>query len=209
MPFIAREGMPFVVASVAVATAVNIGFSWALAAPFWLIAAFVIQFFRDPPRNVPDQEGAVVSPADGKVVAVASATNPYTSAACIRVAIFLNVFSVHANRIPVAGTVVAREYRRGRFLNAALDKSSEENERNVLTIRTEDLKEITCVQVAGLVARRILCYVGEGDTVERGERYGFIRFGSRVELFLPATCEVKVGIGDKVKGGSDVVGVMG
>ncbi len=202
---LAREGIPFVAAAVVASAAVNLFANWAWALPLWLITLFVLQFFREPNRKVPDTQGIVVSPADGKVVSVAAATNPHTGKESQRIAIFLNVFSVHSNRAPVAGTVVAREYRAGKFFNAALDKSSDENERNIIAIRTDDSEDVTCVQIAGLIARRILCYVDQGDRVAQGQKYGFIRFGSRVELFVPQGCQILIGVGDKVKGGSDPV----
>ena len=201
-----REGYPFAAAALLAALVVNLtaGGYWSI--PFWLIALFVLQFFREPQRAVPADADSVVSPADGKVVAIGEAIDPISGQTATRIAIFLNVFSVHSNRIPVDGTIVRKEYRAGKFLNAAVDKSAEENERNAIIIRTQDSREVTCIQIAGLIARRILCYVDSGDTVEKGQKYGFIRFGSRVELFLPPEYRVSVSIGDTVKGGSDIIG---
>ncbi len=203
---LAREGYPFAAAALLAALVVNLtaGGYWSI--PFWLIALFVLQFFREPQRAVPADADSVVSPADGKVVAIGEAIDPISGQTATRIAIFLNVFSVHSNRIPVDGTIVRKEYRAGKFLNAAVDKSAEENERNAIIIRTQDSREVTCIQIAGLIARRILCYVDSGDTVEKGQKYGFIRFGSRVELFLPPEYRVSVSIGDTVKGGSDIIG---
>ena len=203
---LAREGYPFTAAAVLVALAVYFiaGGYWSI--PFWLIAAFVLQFFREPTRDVPADDSLVVSPADGKVVAVGEAIDPISGNPATRIAIFLNVFSVHSNRIPIAGTIIKKEYRAGKFLNAAVDKSAEENERNSIVIRDSDSHEITCIQIAGLIARRILCYVDTGDQVQKGQKYGFIRFGSRVELFLPPEYQVNVSIGDSVRGGADVIG---
>ena len=175
---------------------------------FWLLAIFMLQFFRDPDRSVPEKHGAIVSPADGKVVAVRQMPDPISGKESTNIAIFLNVFSVHSTRIPVSGKVLQRIYKQGKFLNAAVDKSSDENERNSIVIQTDDAKDITCIQIAGLIARRILCYVTEGDDVTRGQRYGFIRFGSRVELFLPQEFKVTVNVGDKVKGGADIIGFV-
>ncbi len=203
---LAREGYPFAAAAVVVALAVYFfaGGYWSI--PFWLIAAFVLQFFREPTRDVPADDNLVVSPADGKVVAVGEAIDPISGNTATRIAIFLNVFSVHSNRIPIAGTIIKKEYRAGKFLNAAVDKSAEENERNSIVIRDSHSNEITCIQIAGLIARRILCYVDTGDKVQKGQKYGFIRFGSRVELFLPPEYQVNVSIGDSVRGGADVIG---
>ena len=203
---LAREGYPFAAAAVIVALAVYFfaGGYWSI--PIWLIAVFVLQFFREPARNVPIDDNLVVSPADGKVVAVGEAIDPISGNSATRIAIFLNVFSVHSNRIPIAGTIIKKEYRAGKFLNAAVDKSAEENERNSIVIRDSDSHDITCIQIAGLIARRILCYVDTGDQVQKGQKYGFIRFGSRVELFLPPEFQVKVSIGDSVRGGADVIG---
>jgi len=197
-PIIAREGWPFLGIAVVVATAIQFfaGFGWAL--PFWLAALFVLQFFRDPPRAIPDDPLAVLSPADGRIVAVGKARDPYLDRDALKISVFMNVFNVHSNRSPVDGTVRKRWYHPGSFLNAALDKASLENERNALWLQTREGQDVTCVQIAGLVARRILCYVGEGAGLARGQRYGFIRFGSRVDLYLPPDAEVKAALGDKV-----------
>lgn len=203
---LAREGYPFAAVTLVAALAVNLTAGGLWSIPFWLIAAFVLQFFREPKRVIPTETNVIVSPADGKVVAVGEAVDPVSGKAARRIAIFLNVFSVHSNRIPIAGTVIKKEYHGGKFLNAALDKAATENERNAIVIRTLDSQEVTCVQIAGLIARRILCYVDSGDDVALGEKYGFIRFGSRVELFLPLDYQISVTIGDSVKGGCDVIG---
>ena len=202
----AREGYPFAAAFILAALIVYLvaGGGWSI--PFWLLVLFVLQFFREPVRQIPADPKVVASPADGKVVAVSEAQDPISGEPATRIAIFLNVFSVHSNRIPVSGSVALTEYRAGKFLNAAVDKSAEENERNTIVIRTPQAQDVTCVQIAGLIARRILCYVKQNDEVQMGEKYGFIRFGSRVELFLPLDYSVSVSIGDKVKGGSDVIG---
>jgi phosphatidylserine decarboxylase len=197
-PIIAREGWPFLgaafVGSVLIWSA--FGFWWSL--PFWLATVFVLQFFRDPAREVPADPQAVLSPADGRIVWVGKARDPYLDRDALKVSVFMNVFNVHSNRAPVDGTVKQRWYHAGSFLNAALDKASLENERNALWLHTKGGADVTCVQIAGLVARRILCYVGEGATLERGQRYGFIRFGSRVDVYLPPDAQVKAALGDKV-----------
>ena len=197
-PFFAREGWPFIIGTVVIAALVNILAGWIWAIPFWLIVFFVLQFFRDPPRVVPQKTNAVLSPADGRIVAVESVQDPYLKRDAIKVSVFMNVFNVHSNRSPVDGEVRNEWYFPGKFINANLPKASLENERNVLWIRTDNGLDITCVQVAGLIAKRILCYVKTGDYLARGQRFGFIRFGSRVDVYLPLNTEIKVNIGDKV-----------
>jgi phosphatidylserine decarboxylase len=150
----------------------------------------------------------VVSPADGRVVAVERARDPYLERNAIKVSVFMNVFNVHSNRSPVDGRVQKRWYNPGRFLNAALDKASTENERNALWLKTADGSDVTCVQVAGLIARRILCYVGEGDSLARGQRFGFIRFGSRVDIYVPQDAKVVAALGDKVYASSSVIATL-
>jgi phosphatidylserine decarboxylase len=197
-PIIAREGWPFLAISFFASLLVHLflGFAWAL--PFWAISLFILQFFRDPARAIPDDPQAVLSPADGRIVAVEKVRDPYLGRDALKISVFMNVFDVHSNRSPVDGTVKQRWYHAGSFLNAALDKASLENERNALWLQTRGGADITCVQIAGLIARRILCYVGEGAGLERGQRYGFIRFGSRVDVYLPLDAEVKAALGDKV-----------
>jgi len=172
------------------------GILWSL--PAWLITVFILQFFRDPPREVPEDPQAVLSPADGRIVAVEKVRDPYLQRDALKISVFMNVFNVHSNRSPVDGTVKQRWYHAGSFLNAALDKASLENERNALWLQTRGGQDITCVQIAGLIARRILCYVDQGAGLERGQRYGFIRFGSRVDVYLPPDAEVKAALGDTV-----------
>jgi phosphatidylserine decarboxylase len=197
-PLIAREGWPFLAGAVAFSLGVHISLGWAWALPFWLIAFFVLQFFRDPPREIPEDPQAVLSPADGRIVAVEKMRDPYLDRDALKISVFMNVFNVHSNRSPVDGTVKQRWYHAGSFLNAALDKASLENERNALWLRTGSGQDVTCVQIAGLVARRILCYVEAGAELGRGQRYGFIRFGSRVDVYLPPDAEVKAALGDIV-----------
>ncbi len=175
----------------------------------WLLVAFVFQFFRDPKRRISDQPGAIVSPASGKIVAVGDTENPYLAGVTsLKVSIFMNVFSVHSNLIPVGGVIERCWYCPGKFFNAALDKSSEHNERNAIWIKTDRGEDVVSVQIAGLIARRILSHVKPGDTVLTGQRYGFIRFGSRVDLYLPAGTRVAVKLGQWVDSGNDVIGFM-
>ena len=197
-PLVAREGWPFLGIAFALSLAIHSYFGLAWALPFWAITLFVLQFFRDPPREIPDDPQAVLSPADGRIVAVEKMRDPYLERDALKISVFMNVFNVHSNRSPVEGTVKQRWYHAGSFLNAAFDKASLENERNALWLQTRDGQDVTCVQIAGLIARRILCYVDQGAGLERGQRYGFIRFGSRVDVYLPPDAEVKAALGDKV-----------
>jgi phosphatidylserine decarboxylase len=203
-PVVAREGWPFLAAAVVASLLVTYFFSW-WSLPFWLASVFVLQFFRDPAREVPDDPRAVVSPADGRIVEVSRAQDPYLKRDALKISVFMNVFNVHSNRSPVDGAVKERWYFPGAFVNAALDKASLENERNALWLRTAGGADVTCVQVAGLIARRILCYVQPGASLVRGERYGFIRFGSRVDVYLPLDAEVKAALGDKVYAAGSVL----
>ncbi len=204
-PVIAKEGWPFLAIAVVVAAAVGWFGGWWWSLPFWIVALFVLQFFRDPAREVPAGEGLVLSPADGRIVQVGSARDEYLKRDCVKISVFMNVFNVHSNRSPVDGSVQDVWYFPGAFVNAALDKASTDNERNALHLRTASGQDVTCVQVAGLIARRILCYVGKDDRLARGDRYGFIRFGSRVDVYLPPGSTPRVAIGDKVSATSTVL----
>jgi phosphatidylserine decarboxylase len=204
-PIVAREGWGHVAVTVAAALAVAFVAGWWWSVPLWLAALFVLQFFRDPPREIPGGERTVVSPADGRIVAVEMAEDPYLKREAQKISVFMNVFNVHANRSPVGGEVKERWYSPGKFVNAALDKASLENERNALWLRTAAGSDVTCVQIAGLIARRILCYVRTGDRLARGERFGFIRFGSRVDVYLPPGAAVKVELGQIVRCGATVL----
>jgi len=206
-PIIAREGWPFLAATVVLAVASGWLIGW-WSAPLWLAVLFVLQFFRDPPRQAPGDAHTVVSPADGRIVAVERARDPYLERNAIKVSVFMNVFNVHSNRSPVDGHVKKRWYHPGRFINAAVDKASMENERNALWLRTTRGSDVTCVQVAGLIARRILCYVDEGDSLARGQRFGFIRFGSRVDVYVPEDANLVAALGDKVYATSTVIATL-
>lgn len=197
-PIIAREGWPFIALAFIGAIAVHVYVGWAWAAFPWFIALVVLQFFRDPPRLIPTELGIVVSPADGRIVKVEVAHDPYLDREALKISVFMNVFNVHSNRSPVAGRVEKTWYFAGQFFNAALDKASLENERAAIHLRTSEGHDVTSVQVAGLVARRILCYAKEGQLLTRGERYGFIRFGSRVDVYLPTDAIARVAVGDIV-----------
>ncbi len=205
-PLLAREGWFYIALTLFAAVLTSFVFPWYVAVLFWVIFAFVLQFFRDPHRPIPQDEGVIISPADGKVIFTGVVDDPYIDRKAFKISVFMNVFSVHSNRAPFAAKVKQVWYHPGLFVNAAFDKASEENERNAVWFQSEDGKDVISVQVAGLVARRILCYVKEGDELERGQRYGFIRFGSRVDLFLPEDFSVNVALGDNVSSGSSVLG---
>ncbi|MBM3342227.1 MAG: phosphatidylserine decarboxylase [Betaproteobacteria bacterium] len=207
-PLIAREGWPFIALSVAVALGVHLYAGWAAALFFWIVVAFMIQFFRDPPRAIPVEAHAVLSPADGRVVSVEHAHDPYLNREALKISVFMNVFNAHSNRSPVDGEVHNTWYHAGSFLNAALAKASLENERAALWIKTDSGADVTCVQVAGLIARRILCYAQTGRKLARGERYGFIRFGSRVDVYLPPDATPRAAVGDKVYATVSILAVL-
>ena len=203
-PIIAREGWPYLTASLVVAILAAWFFGW-WSIPFWIVYFFILQFFRDPPREIPEGANLVLCPADGRVLLVGNMRDPYRGVEALKVSVFMNVFNVHSNRSPVDAAVKDVVYNKGLFVNASFDKASSDNERNALILRMDDGTELACVQVAGLIARRILCYVKPGERLTRGQRYGFIRFGSRVDLYLPLGSKPRVAIGDKVKATSTVI----
>ncbi len=183
------------------------GWLWKLTL---VLAVFCGAFFRDPERFVPLKEGAVVSPADGRVLSVAEVDGPELAGIkeSIKVSIFMSVFNVHVNRAPAAGRVVAIHYKAGKFFSANLDKAAEENERNMVVIEDDHKRRIAFTQIAGLIARRIVCFVEPDDRLEKGERFGLIRFGSRVDLYLPPDTEIDVAVGQQVKAGETVIGYL-
>ena len=200
-PILAREGWPFILLALLLAIGVHATAGWAWALPFDVVLVFVVQFFRDPARAIPDLPNAVLSPADGRIVKIEKTFDPFAQRDAILVSVFMNVFNVHSNRSSVNGVVRSVSYFPGLFVNADLDKASTENERNAVVIDAQigaAQHTITLVQVAGLIARRILCYVQAGHNLQKGERYGFIRFGSRVDVYLPLSAQVLVAPGDKV-----------
>lgn len=197
-PIIAREGWLYIAIAFAIAIGIHLFLGWSWAILFWVIAFFVLQFFRDPPREVPSNLNAILAPADGRIVAVETIQDPYLDREAVKISVFMNVFNVHSNRSPVDGKVQDKWYFPGKFINADLPKASLENERNALWIKADNGADVTCVQVAGLVAKRIICHVTPGDHLDRGQRFGFIRFGSRVDVYLPTNIKINVNIGDKV-----------
>ncbi len=207
-PIIAREGWPFLIGSIVIALVLSAFVGGITELLAWIVVLFVVQFFRDPSRVVPQDAGAVLSPADGRVIKVERTQDPYGQREAILISVFMNVFNVHSNRSPVDGTVEKVQYFPGKFVNADLDKASSENERNAVVLKTADGQTVTFVQVAGLIARRILCYIKAGDMLARGQRYGFIRFGSRVDVYLPPDADVKVSIGDKVSATTTILATL-
>jgi len=203
-----REGLP-IVAGFVLASALL----WFLWAPLGLLggvlSAWCIWFFRDPDRVPPDISGVILSPADGRLLPITMASPPAElgmgGAPRTRISIFMNIFNIHVNRIPADGIIIDTHYQPGRFFNASFDKASEHNERLSVLMRLNSGEELAFVQIAGLVARRIHSTLGKGDTVHRGERYGLIRFGSRVDLYLPADVEVCVSEGQHMTAGETVI----
>lgn len=204
---IATDGFKFIIPLFIVTVALALSpLPW-VAGVTGLLFVFVLQFFRDPERAVPDEDRVIVSPADGKVVEIVEEQDALLDEPYRRISIFLNIFNVHVQRAPVAGTIERVKYNKGKFLNAASHKASLDNEQNALIIHTGNEK-VLVKQIAGLIARRIVCWAKEGDTYKVGERFGLIRFGSRVDIFLPLSAEVKVSLGDKVSGASSIIGYL-
>ena len=205
---VASEGWPFII-PLAVVTALLFLLGWKNTGYVALaLTLFVLFFFRDPERTVPQGEGLVVSPADGRVIVVKDIFEPdYLKQDVKQISIFLSVFNVHVNRSPIAGTVETVKYNPGKFHVASVDKASLDNEQTGMVISNGKHK-ILVKQIAGLIARRIVCYTKPGDQIRLGERYGLIRFGSRVDIFLPRNADLKVKVGDRVKGSRDVIGIL-
>lgn len=198
-----RDGIYYGLAALIVACL--LGWFWALLAILpLLLGVFFLWFFRDPERQIPSEPGAIVSPADGKVTSVGQIE--LNGRRVNRISIFLNVFNVHVNRTPIGGVVTNVEYRKGKFMNAMGDASSEQNEQNIVTVEGEG-QTVIFKQIAGLLARRIVFTKKVGDHLVRGERIGLIKFGSRCDVIFPAEANVKVKLGDKVAGGSSILAV--
>lgn len=206
---VARPGYPFIFAS-AFTTAVMALLGLTLWALLGLASTvFIVYFFRDPDRVVPNAAGTVVSPADGRVIAIEKADEtPYYDGECKKISIFMSVFNVHINRIPYEGMVSSISYFPGKFIAANRDKASSDNERNAVFIETDQGQRITAVQIAGLIARRIICHIQSGEIVRRGQRLGMICFGSRVDLYLPVETTIAVAVGEHVRAGTSVIGVL-
>ena len=204
----ASEGWPFII-PLAIVTALLFALGWKNTAVVSLaLTLFVLYFFRDPERTVPQGAGAVVSPADGRVIVVKDIFEPtYLKQEVKQISIFLSVFNVHVNRSPISGTVETVKYNPGKFHVASVDKASLDNEQTAMVI-SDGKHKVLVKQIAGLIARRIVCYAEPGDAIRTGERYGLIRFGSRVDIFLPRDADLKVKVGDRLTGARDVIAVL-
>ena len=207
---IARAGYPYIFAAAFVTAVMALLELVPLALLGLATTFFICYFFRDPDRLIPRDENAIVSPADGKVIAVRPVGgDPFGVQKCLQISIFMNVFNVHVNRIPFDGTITDIQYQPGRFIAADKEQASHKNERNALQVKTAAGQSYSFVQVAGLVARRIICRVNTNDHVVRGQRFGMICFGSRLDIYLPADAKPHVAVGEKVSAGNSILGYFG
>ena len=206
---IVREGLVFIFPLLGISVLL-----WILGISAWawffsLVTVFVISFFRDPERSIPEGENAILSPADGKIIRIEPCTEErFLKGPAIKLSIFMSVFNVHVNRIPLSGRIAEVAYRPGKFVSANLDKASAANEQNALLLETAGGTKLLFVQIAGLIARRIVCRVKRGDPVERGRRFGMIRFGSRVDVYLPPNVQIQARLGQKAYGGQTILGYL-
>ncbi len=207
--FIAVEGLPMILPLAGATLLALVAGYRGLGLVLLLLTLFVLWFFRNPQRKTPEKETLVISPADGKVIRIEeTASEEQPGKTCLKISIFMNIFNVHVNRIPYSGRVRFIRYRPGKFLSANLDKASALNERNTVMVQTDDGREIITVQIAGLIARRIVCWLREGMQVRKGDRFGLIRFGSRLEVFLPLGSAILVEVGDRVRAGETPIGEL-
>jgi phosphatidylserine decarboxylase len=206
---VVREGLVFIFPLLGISF-----FLWILGISAWawffsLLTVFVISFFRDPERSIPGGENAILSPADGKIIRIEPCVEErFLKGPAIKVSIFMSVFNVHVNRIPLSGRIAEVAYRPGKFVSANLDKASAANEQNALLLETVGGAKLLFVQIAGLIARRIVCRVKRGDRVGRGQRFGMIRFGSRVDVYLPPNAQIQARPGQKAYGGQTILGYL-
>ena len=203
---LAREGYPLIGGAVAV-TVLLLLFGWTIPAGFSLaLTVFVVSFFRDPERTIPADPRLIVSPADGRVIKVAAIHDDrFLHGEATLVSIFMSPLNVHINRIPTSGRVVDMRYNPGKYFRAFADKASLDNEQNAVLLEDAQGRRLCFVQIAGFLARRIVCYVSVGMAVERGQRYGMIMFGSRADIYLPPTAQVRVAVGDRARGAETVI----
>jgi phosphatidylserine decarboxylase len=206
---VVREGLVFIFPLLSISA-----FLWILGISAWawffsLLTVFVISFFRDPERTIPAGDKAILSPADGKIIRIESCTEErFLKGPALKVSIFMSVFNVHVNRIPLSGRIAEVAYRPGKFVSANLDKASAANEQNALLLEASGGTKLLFVQIAGLIARRIVCWVRKGDPVERGRRFGMIRFGSRMDVYLPPNVQIQARLGQKAYGGQTILGYL-
>ena len=207
---VAWEGIPFVFIGIGLTCVFLVLDLLVLAIPLAVLTLFMIFFFRDPQRNLVNRERAVLTPADGKIMAIEKLANGdnRSKATAIKLSIFMSLFNSHINRIPIGGRISQLTYQPGKFFSANLDKASLYNENNMVMLETDNREKIVLVQVAGFIARRIVCWVKAGDYVKAGQRFGLIRFGSRLEVYLPPDSAITVQIGEKVKAGQTVIGYL-
>ncbi|MDR3204235.1 MAG: phosphatidylserine decarboxylase family protein [Deltaproteobacteria bacterium] len=198
---VARPGLPFII-SLLVLSAICFLFGWrCLTTIFFILFLFNLWFFRDPDRLPPPGDFGL-SPADGRIIRIdQNSICPISGENAIKVSIFLNLFNVHVNRSPIAGSIISQDYRAGKFFNASFDKASDQNERRIMLLEDEKGRRIVCSQIAGLIARRVVSWVEPGQSLKRGQRFGMILFGSRVDIYLPLSVEIMVGLGQKVLAG--------
>lgn len=206
---IAVEGIPFVIIAGIISLIFYVAGLIIPAIFFSLVTLFIIWFFRNPERNVPQGDNIVISPADGKIIDIREGDeNRILKKRMLKISIFMNLFNVHVNRLPCTGKVVDILYNPGKFVSANLEKASLENEQNAVVLETPAGEKIIFIQIAGLIARRIVCWLKQGEYVVKGQRFGLIRFGSRVDVYLPVGSDVKVSLGQKVKAGESILAVM-
>ena len=207
---VAWEGIPFIVIGIGL-TSILLALDWELLSIFLAVLTLLtIYFFRDPARSHLAPEKAILTPADGKVLSIEKLNNGdnHFEGKAIKISIFMSIFNAHINRIPVRGNIANLSYHPGKFFSANRNKASLYNERNIVTLETDNKRKVVFVQIAGLIARRIVCWVKKGDCVETGQRFGLIRFGSRLELYLPADSTLTVKKGEKVKAGQTIIGYL-
>jgi phosphatidylserine decarboxylase len=207
---VAREGLPFIIPGLLITLLLFFLGLLYVAVPLGLLTLFTIYFFRDPDRIGTGEEGAVFSPADGTIIDIRrfEGSDNLMGEPAMKISIFMSVFNVHVNRIPFKGKISKINYNSGKFFNASFDKASEQNERNGITLDTGNGQRIVFVQIAGLIARRIVCWVKDGDDVEAGQRFGLIRFGSRVDVYLPVVSRINVRLSERVKAGKTIIGYL-
>jgi phosphatidylserine decarboxylase len=204
---IAKEGLPFLIPVILLTVILGI-MGWKVWMSLGILfSLFVAYFFRNPRREIPNLQNIILSPADGRIIHVGECEEGrFLKEKVLKVSIFMSLFDVHLNRVPISGKVLERNYLPGRFFVASVEKSSLLNEQNAVILETEDRMKILLIQIAGFVARRIVCYAKTGDTLRKGEIFGLIRFGSRVDLYLPPAVKPIIRVGQHVKGGESIIG---